>query len=65
MRFYHLPFFQNSFSTDSFRNTVRVSITLDPDQGGQNIGPGLGPNCLQRFSISANNTDMQNVKSID
>ena len=65
MRFYQLAFFQNNFSTVSFRNTIRVSNSLDPDQDRQNVGPDLGPNCLQRFSISANNTGRQRVKSID
>ena len=31
--------------------TIRSSNSLDPDQARhQNIGPDLGPNCLQRFS---------------
>ena len=34
----------------SFRNTIRVSNGLDPDQDRQNVGPDLGPNCLQRLS---------------
>ena len=33
----------------SFRNTIRVSNGLDPDQDQQN-GPDLGPNCLQKIS---------------
>ena len=28
---------------------VRVSNDLDPDQDLRYIGPGLGPNCLQRI----------------
>ena len=32
------------------RNTIRVSNSLDPDQAQQNVGPDLGPNCLQRLS---------------
>ena len=35
---------------NSFRNTVRVLNSLDPGQARQNVGPGLGPNCLQKFS---------------
>ena len=31
-------------------NTFRVSNSLDPDQARQNVGPVLGPNCLQRLS---------------
>ena len=31
-----------------------VPNSLDPDQARQNVGPDLGPNCLQR--LSADNT---------
>ena len=27
--------------------TIRVSNSSDPDQAQQNVGPDLGPNCLQ------------------
>ena len=27
-----------------------MSNSLDPDQAGQNVGPDLGPNCLQGLS---------------
>ena len=43
-----------TFSKNSFRNIIRVSNSLDPDQAGHFVGPDLGPNCLQR--ISADNT---------
>ena len=33
-----------------FRNTIRVSNSLDPDQDGHYVGPELGPNCLKRLS---------------
>ena len=44
-------FFHNfvKFKKKSFRNTIRVSNSLDPDQGQQFVGPDLDPNCLQRF----------------
>ena len=29
-----------------FRNTIRVSNSLDPDQDRHSVGPDLGPNCL-------------------
>ena len=35
-------------STNSFRNTIRVSNGLDPDQDRHSVGPDLDPNCLQR-----------------
>ena len=38
-------FFQNKFfSKNSFRDTIRVSNGLDPDQEGHSVGPDLGPN---------------------
>ena len=39
-----------TFSKKSFRNTTRVSNSLDPDQDRLSVGPDLGPNCLQRLS---------------
>ena len=40
-------FFQNQlFFKNSFRNTIRVSNSLDPDQARHFVGPDLGPNCL-------------------
>ena len=42
------------FLKNSFRNTIRVSNSLDPDQARQNVGPDLGPNCLQRLSADKN-----------
>ena len=33
-----------------FFTTIRVSNSLDPDQARQNVGPDLGPNCLQRLT---------------
>ena len=40
------------FLKRSFRLTI--SVSLDPDQARQNVGPHLAPNCLQR--LSANDT---------
>ena len=40
-----LPIF---FSKNSFRNTIRVSNSLDPDQDPSSVGPDLCLNCLQR-----------------
>ena len=50
--FCHLPFFFSklTISKNSFRNTIRVSNGLDPDQDRHFVGPDLGPNCLQRLS---------------
>ena len=40
-------FFKLTFSKKSFRNTIRVANSLEPDQI---VEPDLGPNCLQRIS---------------
>ena len=37
----------NSFEK-MFRNTIRVSNSLDPDQARQNVRPDLDPNYQQR-----------------
>ena len=39
-----------TFSNISFRNTIRVSNSLDPDQDRHSVGPDLGANCFQRLS---------------
>ena len=47
-------FFQNHpFRNNTFRNTIRVSNSLDPDQVRHLVGPDLGPNCLQRIKADA------------
>ena len=43
-------FSKSTFSENSFRNTIRVSKDLDPDQHKHSVGPGLGLNFLQRLS---------------
>ena len=40
------------FKKNSFRNTIRVSNSLDSDQERQNVGPDLDPNCLQKSSAN-------------
>ena len=39
-----------TFSKNSFRNTIRMSNGLYPDQDRNNVGSDLGPNCLKRLS---------------
>ena len=51
---------KSSFSKISFRNTIRVTNSLDPDQARHFVGPDLGPNCLQR--LSADDSTRQRVK---
>ena len=55
-----LIFRKINFLKSSFRNNIRVSSSLDPDQARQFVGPDLGPNCLQR--LSADDTSRQKVK---
>ena len=44
-------FFQNQlFRKNSLMNTIRVSNSFNPDQTLHFVGPGLGPNCLQKLS---------------
>ena len=47
----------------SFRNTIRVLKSWDPDQGRRSVGPDLVPNCLQR--LSADDTSWFRVQSED
>ena len=45
-------FFHAFLSAENcFRNTIRVSNSLDPDLTRYFVGPDLGPNCLQRLSV--------------
>ena len=62
MSFCRLLFFFSkiTFRKFAFRNTIRMSNNLDPDQARRIVGPDLGPNCLQRFS--ADGTGRQRVK---
>ena len=62
MLFCHLMiFFKTNFLKNSFRNTIRVSSSLDPNQARHFVVPDLGPNCLQR--LSADNTWRWRVNS--
>ena len=44
---------------NSYRDTVSVSSSLDSDQDRQNVGPDLGPNCLQRLSADNKSRGLQ------
>ena len=52
-------FSKSTFWKNSFRNSIRVSKSLDSDQARLFVGPDLGPNCLQR--LSADDTSRQRV----
>ena len=51
-------FKKKKFSKYSFKNTIRVSNSLDQDQDRHSVGPDLDPNCLQRLS-TYHHADMQ------
>ena len=54
--------FQNHlFGKNSFRNMIRVSNSLDPDQARHSVGADLGLNCLQK--LSADKARRYRVKS--
>ena len=49
-------FFKIIFSSKNcFRNSIRVSNRMDPDQDQHCVGPDLGPNCLQKLSDDKSN----------
>ena len=43
-------FFRINFLKNSFRNTIRVSNSLDPDQARLFVGPDLDPSCSKALS---------------
>ena len=46
-----LILFKINLFEKSFRNIIRVSNRLDPDQARHYFGPDLDPNCTQRLSV--------------
>ena len=44
--------FKTNLSKIHFRNTIRVSNSLNSDQDQHSVGPDLVPNCFQRLSDS-------------
>ena len=50
-------FFSKStfYKKKSFRNNIRVSNGLDPDQDWHSVGPDLGPTCLLKLSADDKN----------
>ena len=47
-----LTFSKLTCSKDYFSEIIRESNGLDPGQNRQNVHPDLGPNCLQRLSVT-------------
>ena len=54
--FFHFP--------QNFRNTIRESNSLGPDQARQNVGPDLDRNCLQRISAEGTSNQRELVKAV-
>ena len=42
-----------------------MSNSLDPDQAQQNVGPDLGPNCLQKLSAIDTSRHIVNLRETD
>ena len=42
-------FFKSTFSKKSFRKTIRVSNSLDPDHARHSVGPDLGPTVCKGY----------------
>ena len=55
--FCHLLIFIKINFIQKFFQEYHQSVSLDPDQALQNVGPDLGPSCLHR--LSADNTSRQ------
>ena len=45
-----LIFSKSTFLENSFKNTIIVSNSLDPDHARHFVGPDLRPSCLERLS---------------
>ena len=50
MLLWSADFIKLTFPKKSFMNTIKSLNSLDPDLDQQNVGPDLGPNCLQKLS---------------
>ena len=57
--FFRVFFSKSAFVKISFRNTTRVSSSLDQDQARRYVGSDLGLNCLQR--LSADDTEPKSL----
>ena len=58
----HLFFKINVFKK-SFGNTIRVSISLDPDQDRHSSGPDLGPNYFCKGYVAASTERVNEVEA--
>ena len=55
-------FSKSTFLKNSFRNTIKVSNSLDPDQARHFVGPDLGPNCLRKLLADDTSWQWVNLK---
>ena len=55
--------FKLTFSKISFRNTISMSNSSDPDQARRFVGPNLDTNCLQRLSADEKRFHLADKKS--
>ena len=58
-----LNFKINFFLQNSFKNTIRVSNSLDPDQDRPFVGPDLETSCLQRLLADNKSCCLQGMSS--
>ena len=62
--FLSIIFIINFFNNKKFRNTIRVSNNLDPDQARHFVGPDLGSICLQGYQQMTLDKELSRVSSI-
>ena len=55
-------FSKSTFLKNSFRNTMRVSNSLGPDQTRHSVWSDLVPNCLQKLSADDTSRQRVNIK---
>ena len=54
-----LLFSKLTYSKNAFRNTIRVTHSLDPDQDRCFVSPDLGPKCLRRLPADNKSRGLQ------
>ena len=59
-----ITFFKIECFKNSFRNTIRVSISLDSDQDRHFVGPDLGPNCLGNQQMTKVPVSIERVTAV-
>ena len=63
MFFCHLLIYISKLiSKNSFRNTIRDSNSLDPDQARGFVGSDLGSDCLQILSVDDTSKELSSIQ---